>query len=173
MSSAAITASQTISDGTLADCASALLASYDKLTTTVQSATALLTMTGYAGMRGDTADDLRVALAIHGHLVHEFNVKVRTEGGIATFSTQASCAANAFQEAADRQGDAPCGITVIPAEPDRAALVAAHSALAIAGSLDHALQNPALNVALHSFARKRRQRGPGIDIKRLAANDLD
>lgn len=163
----------TLADSTIADCSSALLASLERLSTSAQSAMILLELSGNAGARGDTADDLRVALAMHGHLVHQFNVKVRTAAGMHTFNTQALSASSAYQAAADKQGDTPCGITVMPATPDQAALAAAHRALGIAGTLDVALKVPALNVALHSYARKHRGRGQATDLKRLAANDRD
>lgn len=160
-------------DGTISDVSSALLASLDRLSATAQNAMNLLAMSGNAGARGDTADDLRIALAMHGHLVHQFSVKVRTEAGTRAFNTQASSSYQAYQAAAESQGDTPCGISVTPAEPTQASLVSAHRALRIASPLDVALKNPALNVALHSYARKHSRRNAGPDIKRLAANDHD
>lgn len=165
----------TLIDGSLQDCAAALVASLSTLTAATEQASHLLTMAGFAGASGDTTDDLKRALAIHGHLVHQFNVKVRTAAGTQVFNTRAASASSAFQAAADQHGDTLCGITVTP---DRAALTAAHRALGIVGTLDTALKNPAMSVALHSFARKRSRRTPCAaastpDFKQLAANDLD
>ncbi|MGO4379719.1 hypothetical protein [Pseudoduganella sp. RAF53_2] len=156
------------------DHAAALVASMKNLQIAAANATELLVEAGFAGMRGDTADDLRVALAAHDQLVHEFNVKVRTSAGITMFQTHASDAASAADAAAQRAGDAPCGITVMPAEPDRPTLVAAHRALQIAKPLDAALDDPRLGRALRSYARKHPvRRIATTDFKSLAANDRD
>lgn len=163
----------TLLDGTLEDCACALMSSFDRLNVAANSAIDLLAMAGFAGTRGDTADDLSTSLAMHWHLLHQFNIKVRSAAGLQEFNIHAPSASIAFKKAEDRQGDEPCGITVNPAEPDAASLAAAHKALGIIGTLDYALKDPSLKVALHSFARKRRQRGNGVDLKRLAANDRD
>lgn len=164
----------TLSDGTLSDHAAALLASMANLLTAANSATELLEEAGFAGMRGDTADDLRHALAVHGHLVHEFNVKVRTSTGTSSFCTCAMSSTAAAQEAAERQGDIPCGITVTPAQPDHRALAAAARAMGVKGQLDAALKDPTLRVAINSFARNQQRRAkPTTDFKSLAANDRD
>jgi hypothetical protein len=158
----------------LSDHAAALLASMQALQTAATNATELLRQAGFAGMRGDTADDLRQALAIHGHLVHEFNVKVRTSAGTTTFQTHAIDAASAADAAAERNGNTPCGITVTPAEPDRQALAAAHRTLQISKPLDAALDDPSLGRALRSYARKHPvRRSTTTDFKSLAANDRD
>lgn len=125
-------------------------------------------------MRGDTADDLRQAIAIHEHLVREFNIKVRTSAGITTFCTCAANAACAAEAELERQGDAPCGITVTPADQDHQALAAAHRALRVSGPLDVALKDPSIGCALRSYARKHPvRRPPATDFKSLAANDRD
>jgi hypothetical protein len=145
-----------------------------KLQLAATNATELLEQAGFAGMRGDTADDLRQALAIHGHLVHEFNVKVRTSSGVLTFSAKAESALGAAQDAAAHHGDTPCGITVTPAQPDRQSLAAAHRVMRIAGSLDDALKHPALGPAVRTYARKHPVRTASFtDFKSLAANDRD
>ncbi|WP_139168768.1 MULTISPECIES: hypothetical protein [unclassified Duganella] len=154
--------------------AAALLASMTTLQAAAANATELLVQAGFAGMRGDTADDLRTALAAHGQLVHEFNVKVRTSAGTTTFQAHASDAASAVDAAVERIGNAPCGITVTPAEPDRQALAAAHRTLRIAKPLDVALNDPSLGRALRSYARKHPVRhNATTDFKSLAANDRD
>ena len=163
-----------LADGTLTDNVAALAASLDKVNCAATNALDLLTAAGFAGARGDTADDLRCALAIHIHLVHQFTVKVSTSGGTSTFRTRAANAGLAAEAAAAGQGDTPCGITVTPADPDRRALAAAHRALRIAWPLDDALKNPTMRVAIQSWARKRqRHAGPTTDFKSLAANDRD
>lgn len=164
----------TLATGTLADQATALIASMGKLQLAAANVTELLEQAGYAGMRGDTADDLRTALAIHGHIVHQFNVTIRTCAGTATYCTCASNSASAVEAALEHQGDTPCGITVTPAEPDRPSLAAAHRTLGVKQSLDDALENPALGRALRSYARKHPiRRQPATDFKSLAANDRD
>jgi len=154
--------------------AAALVASMKTLQLAAANATELLVQAGFAGMRGDTADDLRAALAAHDQLVHEFNVKVRTSAGTTMFQTHASDAASAADAAVQRIGDSPCGITVMPAEPDRPTLAAAHRALRIAMPLDAALGDPSLGRALRSYARKHPvRRLASTDFKSLAANDRD
>jgi hypothetical protein len=170
-------APQTLINGTLADCANAITASYERLRDAVSNAGELLVLSGNAGMRGDTADDLVNAMAVHGHLLQQFQVKVRTDGHVAVYTAAADSSYSAYADAADSQGDAPCAITVTPASastPDRATLAAAHRQLRIAAPLDDALKNPALSLALHSFARKHPLRpAPSSDFKRNAANDRD
>ena len=56
----------TLAEGTLSDHAAALLASLQNIQAAANNATELLEQAGFAGMRGDTADDLRSALAVHG-----------------------------------------------------------------------------------------------------------
>lgn len=162
----------TLADGTFQDCAAALTVSFNTLVTAAGNAAELLAATGFAGMPGDTADDLRIAVARQQHLLSEFCVKVRTTAETTVYTTQAGTAYQAYEEAATQQGDTACGISVRPAEPDLASLSAAHRTLRIAGSLDSALKNPTLSVALHSYARKHPRRATA-DYKQLAANDLD
>jgi hypothetical protein len=106
--------SKATQDCSRSDCIVAVLGSFEKLSSTAQTALTLLAMTGFAGARGDTADDLRNALVVHGHLLREFIVKVRTAEGTNQFSTDASSSYNAYRNAADDQGDTPCAITVLP-----------------------------------------------------------
>lgn len=160
-------------DSTMADQAAALMASFDRLHIAADNAGELLALAGVAGMRGDTADDLRVELAIHGHLVQQFNVTLRNSAGTATYCTCAADAAGAAEAALEHQDDAPCGITEKPAEPDRLALAAAHRTMRIAMPLDAALDDPSLGRALRSYARKHPVRRPTADFKSLAANDRD
>jgi hypothetical protein len=162
----------TLADGTYQDIAAALTASFDTLATAAGNAVELLSAAGFAGMTGDTADDLRLAIARQQHVLSEFCVKVRTTAETTVYTAQAETAYQAYEEAATRQGDTPCGISVRPAEPDLASLSAAHRTLRIAGSLDSALKNPTLSVALHSYARKHPRRA-AADYKQLAANDID
>ena len=80
----------------------------------------------------------------------------------------------AAQDAAESQGDAACGITVTPVQPDQQALAAAARAMGVKGKLDVALKDPTLRVAIHSFARNQQRRiRPTTDFKSLAANDRD
>ena len=168
------TAPLTLATATLAEHAAAVASSLHNLGAAARSAMELLTAAGFAGMAGDTADDLRKALAIHGHLVHQFTVKVSTAAGTSTFNTHAMNACSAAEAAAARQGETACGITVTPADPDLRALSAAHRDLRISGPLDDALKDPSLRVALRSWARKRqRYATPQTDFKSLAANDRD
>lgn len=101
-------------DSTLRDCAATIASSLGVVADAAERVVELLTMAGFAGTIGDTADDLKQALEAHGQLVREFNVKVRTERGTSTFNTQAVTASSAFQAAEERHGDEPCGITVTP-----------------------------------------------------------
>lgn len=174
----ATTTASTLLDGTLTDCASALLASFEHLRTATSSAGELLVLSGNAGMRGDTADDLATAMAIHGHLLHQFQVKVRSAVHIDSYTAEAVSSYGAYAAAADRVGDTPCAISVTPAAPllvpDRHALAAAHRQLRIAGTLDEALKSPALCQAIHTYARNRHRRAASpTDYKRNAANDRD
>jgi len=163
-----------MADSTLSDNVATLAASLNKLSCAATNALDLLTAAGFAGMRGDTADDLRRALALHIHLVHQFKVKVSTFAGTTTFRTNATTAAGAAEAAAAHQGDTPCGITVLLADPDRQALAAAHRALRIRGPLDDALKQPSLRIAMTSWARKhQRHADTRTDFKSLAANDRD
>ncbi|MET3135418.1 hypothetical protein AAKU55_005728 [Oxalobacteraceae bacterium GrIS 1.11] len=169
----------TISDGTLRDFATALSATAEKLMVATANALELLSMAGYAGMGGDTADDLRIALACHTHLLREFSVKVRTEERTTKFNTQSTTSYAAYRSAADQQGDTPCAITVLPVEkgasiePGRAALTAAHRDLKVTAPLDDALKDGSLKVILRTVALRHMRRPPQTDVKRLAANDHD
>ncbi len=169
----------TIAHGRLSDFASALYATGTKLTAATQSALDLLRMTGNAGAHGDTADDLKIALACHLHLLSEFNVRVRTEERTTQFNTQSPTSFAAYAAAADAQGDTLCAITVTPVgkagqvEPTRAALAAAHRDLKVVGALDDALKDSALSVILRNAVRRQSGRRPPTDLKRLAANDYD
>jgi len=173
MSGATINSS-TIADGSLNDGVAAVMKSLNRLRAAAVNATELLGLAGFAGMLGDTADDLRQALAVHDHVVHEFNVKVRTSIGTATFCICAANAACAAEAELERQGDTPCGITVTPSDPDHHSLAAAHRFLQVADPLDTALKDPSIGRALRSFARKHPvRRMPTSDFKSLAANDRD
>jgi hypothetical protein len=163
----------TFASGTPGDQAAALVASLAKLQIAAANVVELAEQAGFAGMRGDTVDDLRTALAIHGHVVHQFNVTVRTSCSTSTFCTCATSSMAAAQAAAECQGDTPCGITVTPVEPDRQALAATARAMGVKGRLDDALKDPTLRVAINSFARKQLRRSHTTDFKSLAANDRD
>ncbi|MTW11407.1 hypothetical protein GM658_12450 [Pseudoduganella eburnea] len=161
-------------ESSLSDHATALIISMAKLRTAASNVTELLEQAGFAGQRGDTADDLHQALAIHDHLVQEFNVKVRTSTGTTTFCTCAANAAGAAAAELERQGDTPCGITVTPADPDQRSLAAAHRFMQVADPLETALKDPTIGRALRTFARKHpARRLPTTDFKSLAANDRD
>ncbi len=173
-----IASALSVADCGLADCAKALSTSFDRLSEAANNARELLFMAGFAGPRGDTADDLLTAVAIHEHLLRQFSVKVKTADQVATYMAEADCSFSAFTAAAERHSDAPCGITVTPAAtslpPDRQALAGAHQRLAIAGSLEDALKHPALSKAIYAFARGRQRRAlNSTDFKRNAANDRD
>jgi len=108
-------------DGTLADCANAIAASYGHLLTAAKNAGELLALSGNAGMRGDTADDLAIALAVHGHILQQFQVKVKTDDQVVIYTAAAGSSFSAYTAAADRQGDMPCSITVMRAARPAAA----------------------------------------------------
>jgi len=164
----------TLATGTLSDHVTALHSSMQMLEDAADNAAQLLKLAGFAGMRGDTADDLRHALAVHGHLVHEFSVKVRTSLGTMAFHTHAADAASVVDAAMKCTGDSPCGITVTPTDPDRQALAAAHRTLGITKPLDIALEHPSLGRALRTYARKHPVHAETYkDFKSLAANDRD
>jgi len=163
----------TLANGSYHDCSAALTASFHTLSIAAGNAVELLTAAGFAGMPGDTADELRLAIARQQHLLSEFNVKVRTEADTTQYKAQAASSYDAYEAAADKQGDTPCSISVQPAAPDDRSLMAAHQSLRIGGTLETALKNPALNIALHSYARKHPHRAAAMDRKRAAANDLD
>ena len=172
--SAAITHPLSIASGSLSDHATALVQSLNRLTTAAANVAELLSLAGIAGTPGDTADDLRNALAIHSHLVHQFNVTVRTSAGTATYCTCAANAAGALEAALESQGDIPCGVTVTPADLEQMALAAAHRTLRVAAPLEAALKDPSIGCALRSYARKHPvRRATAIDFKSLAANDRD
>lgn len=164
-------APQSLIDASMQECATALSISFDRLSLAAQNAQDLLLLAGVAFAKGDTADDLINALAIHGHVLHQFEVKIRTHTSTDVCTVIAHTKQGAYAAAAERQGDEPFGISVMPAaEGD---LAAAHRALNIAGSLKEALNNPALNIAIQSYARRRPRRKQTIDFKSLAANDRD
>lgn len=168
----------TLANGSYLDCSAAMTASFHMLSIAAGNAVELLTAAGFAGMPGDTADELRLAVARQQHLLSEFNVKVRTEADTTHYKAQAASSYDAYEAAADKQGDIPCGISVQLAKPDNTALAAAHKALTIGGTLESALNHPALSIALHSYARKHRRHAPfpaplAPDFKQRAANDLD
>jgi hypothetical protein len=104
-----------LADGTFADCANAIAASYERLHTAAKNAGELLALSGNAGMRGDTADDLATALAVHGHILQQFQVKVKTDRHVVIYTAAAGSSFSAYKEAADKQGDMPCAITVMRA----------------------------------------------------------
>lgn len=152
----------------------ALEAGFDRLSLAAKNAGDLLHQAGVAFAAGDTADDLHQAVATCDHLLHQFLVKTRTIGRTDVCTIEASTSHGAYDEAAQRQGDAPYSITVTPAGPGRQDLAAAQRALHIAGSLDDALKDPSLRVVLNSWARNRpRRSSPTTDFKSLAANDRD
>lgn len=164
----------TLADGNFQDCAVALTASFEMLSTAAANAITLLADSGFAGAPGDTADDLRLAIARQRHLLSEFCVKVSTVAETTAYTAQATSSFQAYAAAAETQGDTPCGISVSPRVPDHGALSAAHRTLGIACTLESALKNPALNIALNSYARKHARRSiPDTDFKRQAANDRD
>ncbi|MBY0240309.1 MAG: hypothetical protein K2X55_13435, partial [Burkholderiaceae bacterium] len=138
--------------GTLADFSSALTASGARLQETAQNALDLLTLSGHAGSRGDTADDLKMALVMHLHLVQQFSVRVRSAQCTCEFSTCARTSCDVYDSAAAHTGDAPCAISGRPAEPSREDLQRAHSMLRVQGSLDDALKDPALSIAIRRVA---------------------
>lgn len=173
-----ISHSTTLLDGTLTDCAVALLVSFERLSTASRNVGELLVLSGIAGTPGDTADDLAQAISVHGHLLQQFHVKVRTDLRVHTYTAEAESSYGAYASAVDRLGDTPCAVTVTPAArlfaPDRVALADAHRQLRIAGTLEEALKSPALRTAIDSFARNRHRRvAPPTDFKRNAANDRD
>jgi hypothetical protein len=165
---------RTLSASTIDDCAAAVDASFAKLSAAASSAIELLASTGFAGTPGDTADDLRLAAAVHQHLLTEFIVKVRTIGATTAYLTKAPSSFHAYAAAASAQGETPCSIAVHPTEPNSGLLEAAHRALRIEQPFKDAMQHPALSIAISSYARKRPRRLiPRIDFKRIAANDRD
>jgi hypothetical protein len=173
--------------GTFADLSNALTASGARLEEKTQNALDLLAMSGHAGARGDTADDLKVALVMHLHLVQEFSVRVRSVQCTCEFSTCARTSFDAYDSATAHTGDDPCAISVRPAEPSRDDLQRAHRLLGIQGTLDDALKNPSLSIAIRRIALKPMfKRAPvrlpsspnrplpqGGDFKRFAANDRE
>lgn len=64
----------------------------------------------------------------------------------------------------------------VPAPPsagDRAALEVAHRMLRATAPLDDMLENPALRLVLRAVARRHMKRRAQVDLKKLAANDLE
>jgi hypothetical protein len=59
------------------------------------------------------------------------------------------------------------------AEPDRAALLFAHSLLRSTWSLDAMLKVPSLKVVLYTTARQHMKRRDRFDPKKMQANDHD
>ena len=49
--------------------------------------------------------------------MHSFEVTVRTAGQPTQYTTLALSSADAFDQAADRFADVPCGITIVPGRP--------------------------------------------------------
>lgn len=167
-------APRTLSAGSIDDCVAAVDASLAKLSSAARSAIELLASSGFAGTPGDTADDLRLAAAVHQHLLTEFIVKVRTIGASTAYLTKAPSSFHAYDAAATEQGETPCAIAVHPVAPTSDLLEAAHRALRIEQPFKDAMQHPALSIAISSYARKRPRRlVPRIDFKRIAANDRD
>jgi hypothetical protein len=177
---------KSIADGTLVDFSDALSASGARLQETAQNALDLLALSGHAGSRGDTADDLRMAMIMHLHLVHEFNVRVRSAECTCEFSACARSSIDAYDVAAAKAGDIPCSISVIPAEPSRVHMRQAQRLLGIPGDLDEVLKDRSLAIVIRRVALKpvitltartsqlrRRPLPKGGDFKRFAANDRD
>lgn len=165
---------QTLLDSTQEECTTALVTSFDRLSLAARNADDLLQQSGFSGFLGDTADALRTALAIHGHLLQQYVVKIRTSAGASAdvCTVTAHTSQGAYAAAAERQGDEPFGISVMPAV--FADLEVAHRALKISGPLEQALKDKALSIAIHSYARNKRRRAlPITDFKRQAANDRD
>jgi hypothetical protein len=173
--------SPTSVDGNLVDMSAALNASGEKLHVAAANVLELLAgLTGFEGTPHDTAHDLKMALAMHLHLVQEFSVRVRTGAGESHHTARCGTSYAAYAAAADQQGDAPYSITVTPSEPNREALQFAHRALGIRGSLDDALKNDSLAIAIKRVARKPHFKplpllrpASGTDLKKFAANDRD
>jgi hypothetical protein len=154
--------------------AASLLVSFDRLSAAAKNAGDLLMQSGLAGFRGDTADELRTALAVHDHLLRQYDVKIRTgaspRADVCTVTAHTS--QGAYAAVAERQGDEPFGISVMPAA--HVDLEAAHRALKISGSLNDALKDKSLSIAIKSYARNKQRRAtPATDFKSLAANDRD
>lgn len=169
------TPAPTLLDGTEEDCLTALVVSFDRLSMATTNATSLLQMAALGVARGDTTDDLRNALAVHGHLLQQFLVKIRNAGGAEQYVTLAETSYGAYSQAAAAQGDNPCAISVrATSAAEASSLAVAHKALNIAGTLDAALQHPSLSVVVRTVARKLRAAPPpSTDFKRRAANDRD
>ena len=69
----------TMADGTILGSAAALTQSFCSLARAAANAVELLAAAGFAGTPGDTADELRLAIARQEHMLSEFNVTVRTD----------------------------------------------------------------------------------------------
>lgn len=160
-----------LSNSSIEDCMTALAVSFDRLTLAAKNAQDLLQLAGVTFAKGDTADDLLNAVAIHGHLLHQFDVKIRTASSADVCTVTGRTSQGVYAAVAERQGDEPFGISVMPAS--QGDLAAAHRALKIAGPLSDALNHPTLGIAVRSFARKHRRPAPTTDFKRNAANDRD
>jgi len=161
-------------DASHEDGAASLLISFDRLSVAAKDAGDLLQQSGLSGFLGDTADTLRTALAVHGHLLQQYVVKIRTSAGTSAdvCTVTAHTSQGAYAAAAERQGDEPFGISVMPAA--HVDLEAAHRALRISGSLNDALKDKSLSIAIRSYARNKQRRAmPTADFKSLAANDRD
>jgi|GEM_PF-2610845 len=173
-------APHTLANSTMRELAAAVTQSGKKLQAAANNALELLRAAGLSGTAGDTADDLRTALLIHAHILREFNVRVKTETKTTQFKTRATTSYGAYEYASEKYGADPCGISVGPvkqtrqaAEPDHAALVAAHRSLAIALPLEDAMKDTALRLLIRNAARARRPRYRPVDYRMLAANDID
>ena len=139
-------------DLSTAECLIALQASCDRVSRAATRANDLLQLSGNAGARGDTADDLHNAVAMHSHLLHQFQLKLR--------------ASSSHDE--HQLHDAE---SISPSDAD---LARAHKVLQLEGTLDEALKIPAMSTAIHSYARgQRRRNAHSTDFKSLAANDRD
>lgn len=152
-----------------------VLASFERLRAAANNVDDLLRDARICGTHGDTAHDLKAAVAAHGHVLYQYHVTIRTQEHVEAFQAPAESSYEAYRAAAATQGDKPCGITVTAVSHD--ALTDAHRILMISGSVDHALKVPALAVAIKTFARgkprKKRTTIPATDYKRQAANDFD
>lgn len=182
---AKVTPPLTLANGTLSDFSMAITTSGSILERAARNALDLLYMSGHACAAGDTADDLRVALAMHVHLLQEFSVRVRTAECTCAYNTRSASSFDAYAAAADCQGDTPCSISVTPCEPARDALERAHRLLGIKGTLNDALKIPALAITIRRVALKphyipaavlaksarARRQTQAVDLKKLAAND--
>lgn len=129
--------------GTLADLTNALTASVARLQETAENALDLLALSGHAGSQGDTADDLKIAVTMHLHLMQEFSVLART--ALDAYD-------NGFNEVSPVQHALP------PEEPELTVLAAVHRMLQVPTPLHIALACPKLRTVLAAVARKTKLR---------------